>query len=102
MDKQKQKKLEKNGYQVGSAYDFLNLTNEEKDYIELKLALSREIVIRRQKSKLTQTELALKLKSSQSRIAKMEKGDPSVSIDLLIKSLLAMGISKKSISKVIA
>ena len=42
------------------------------------------------------------LKSSQSRVAKMEKGDPTVSVDLLVKSLIAMGANKESIAKAIA
>ncbi|MFC1515982.1 helix-turn-helix domain-containing protein [Thermodesulfobacteriota bacterium] len=65
------------------------------EYIELKLALSQALIERRKQRKLTQVQLAKRLKSSQSRIAKMEKGDPSVSIDLLIKSLLTMGATKK-------
>ena len=47
-------------------------------------------------------KLAKMLKSSQSRVAKMEKEDPSVSIDLLVKSLLAMGANKKRIAKTVA
>jgi transcriptional regulator with XRE-family HTH domain len=49
--------------------------------------------------KLTQAELARILNSSQSRVAKMEAGDPTVSIDLLIKSLLALGVSKKELGR---
>ena len=71
-------------------------------YIELKLALSDALTKRRKKSNLTQAQLAKLLKSSQSRVAKMEKGDPSVSVDLLVKSLLAMGANKESIAKAIA
>jgi hypothetical protein len=40
--------------------------------------------------------------SSQSRIAKMEAGDPSVSIDLIMKSLLALGASPKDVAKAIS
>ena len=82
--------------------DFLGLTKEESEYIELKLALSHALAERRKQSKLTQAQLAKMLKSSQSRVAKMEKGDPSVSVDLLVKSLLAMGANKESIAKAIA
>jgi transcriptional regulator with XRE-family HTH domain len=73
-----------------------------QEYIELKLALSDALAKRRKKSNLTQAQLAKLLKSSQSRVAKMEKGDPTVSVDLLVKSLLAMGADKKSIAKAIA
>ncbi len=102
MDKKKKKKLESKGYKVGSAEEFLGLSKEESEYIELKLALSQALAKRRKQKKLTQAQLAKVLKSSQSRVAKIEKGDPSVSVDLLVKSLLAMGANKKSIAKAIA
>jgi len=102
MDKRKKKRLESKGYKVGTVEQFLDLTTEESEYIELKLALSEALVKRRKSSKLTQVQLAKILKSSQSRVAKMEKGDPSVSLDLLVKSLLAMGAKKASIAKAIA
>ena len=95
----KRKKIEKKGWKVGSVAELLNLSPEEVDYIEMKLALSRALRKQRAKSKLTQVELAKKLKSSQSRVAKMEAGDPSVSIDLLVRSLLALGASPKAVAK---
>ena len=49
----------------------------------------------------TQAQFAKMLKSSQSRVAKMEKGDPTVSVDLLVKSLLALGADKKCIARAI-
>lgn len=101
MNKRKKKNLETKGYKVGSVEAFLGLSTEESEYIELKLALSEALAKQRKKSNLTQTQLAKMLKSSQSRVAKMEKGDPSVSVDLLIKSLLAMGADKESIAKAI-
>ena len=102
MDKRKRKVLKSKGYKVGSVDEFLGLSKKESDFIELKLALSEALSERRKKSNLTQTQLAKMLKSSQSRVAKMEKGDPTVSIDLLVKSLLAMGATKESIAKTIA
>ena len=102
MDKRKKKLLESKGYKVGTVDLFLGLSTEESEYIELKLALSEALAKRRKSSKLTQSQLAKMLKSSQSRVAKMEKGDPSVSVDLLVKSLLAMGADKESIAKAIA
>ena len=102
MNKKKKKNLESKGYKVGSTEEFLGLSMEESEYIELKLALSQALAKRRKQKKMTQAQLAKVLKSSQSRIAKIEKGDPSVSVDLLVKSLLAMGANKKSIAKAIA
>ena len=101
MDKKKKRVLESKGYRVGSAEDFLGLSKEESEYIELKLALSQALSEQRKQKKLTQIQLAKILNSSQSRVAKMEKGDPSVSLDLLIKSLLAVGATKKNIAEAI-
>jgi len=101
MDTKKKKILESKGYKVGTVEEFLGLSSEESEYIELKLALSEALKKRRKKSKLTRTQLAKMLKSSQSRVAKMEKGDPTVSVDLHIKSL-PMGADKKSIARAIA
>ncbi len=102
MDKKKKKALEARGYKVDSVNRFLGLSKEESEYIELKLALSQALAEQRKRSNLTQDQLAKMLRSSQSRIAKIEKGDPSVSLDLLVKSLLAMGATKKNIAQMIA
>jgi len=98
----RRKKLEAKGWKVGSVEDFLDLTPEEMAYIELKLSLSNSLKERRAKKKLSQVEVAKIFKTSQSRVAKMEAGDPSVSIDLLVKSLLALGASPKEVAKAIA
>ena len=98
----KRKKLEKSGWKVSSVNEFLNLNPDESAYIEVKLALSESLKAQRLKEKLSQVELAKKVKSSQSRIAKMEAGDPSVTIDLLMKSLLALGVSRKDLAKTIS
>ncbi len=102
MDLKKRKKLENEGWQVGSAKDFLGLSDQESTYIELKLMLGQNLKKRRLQKKLTQVELAKLLKSNQSRVAKMESGDPSVSIDLLVKSLLALGTTKKDIAGILS
>ncbi|MDJ0939957.1 MAG: helix-turn-helix transcriptional regulator [Woeseiaceae bacterium] len=102
MDSRKKARLTKAGWTTGSTADFLNLSDEESAYIEMKLALSRKLRERRMANKLTQAELADALASSQSRVAKMEAGDPTVSIDLLIKSLLVLGVSKKELARTIS
>ena len=101
MRKTKRAELKKRGWKLGSAEDFLKLTPEEAMYVELKLRLSESLRKRRQGRKLSQTALARLIKSSQSRVAKMETGDPSVSLDLLIRSLLALGASEKDLAKTI-
>lgn len=98
----KQEKLEASGWKVGNVDEFLGLTPEESAYIEMKLALSQTLRQRRLKNNLSQIELAKLVHSSQSRIAKMEAGDPSVSIDLIMKSLLALGASANDVAKAIS
>ena len=101
MKKQKKRQLEAAGWKVGSAAEFLGLTREEAALVEMKLALSRYLRERRRKKKLTQAEVAEMIASSQSRVAKMEAADPEVSLDLLVRSLLALGVSRKELAKVI-
>ncbi len=102
MRKAKKVALKKKGWKLGSAEDFLGLSDQELAYIELKLALSHKLKSSRADRKLTQAELAAVIKSSQSRVAKMEAGDSSVSIDLLVKSLLAVGVSKRELGRAIS
>lgn len=102
MRKEKREILEKKGWKVGSADEFLGLTREESAYIDLKLNLSQNLRTLRQKQHLTQNELAKLIRSSQSRVAKMEVGDPSVSLDLIIRSLIALGASNQELAKVIS
>lgn len=102
VNKAKQARLERKGWKFGAADEFLGLSVEEIAYIELKLALSDKLKAKRVSKRLTQSELARIMNSSQSRVAKMEAGDPAVSIDLLIKSLLALGVSKKELGRSIS
>jgi len=102
MKKDKRARLERAGWKVGTVRDLLGLSRAEEALVELKLILSRGLRERRTRRRLTQAQLARLLKSSQSRVAKMEAGDPSVSIDLLIRSLLAMGTTQRELAQVIA
>jgi len=95
MKADKQKKLEKAGWRTGSVADFLGLTPAEEAYIEMKLTLARELAEARRSQRLTQERMAAMLKTSQPRVAMMEKGDPSVSLDLLVRALLALGITPR-------
>lgn len=101
MDKAKRKRLEAKGWKVGTATEFLDLPVEEARYIELKLALSDHLKRRRERKHLTQIQFAKMISSSQSRVAKMEAGDPSVSLDLLVRSLFTLGASERDLAKVI-
>ena len=99
MNKSKKLALEQNGWKVGSASEFLGLSSEEESYIELKLALSQFLQEKRKTRRLTQTQMATLIQSSQSRVAKMEKGEDSVSIDLILRSLIALGTEIQEIGK---
>ena len=99
MNIEKKKRLERSGWKAGGAADFLKLNAEEASFIELKLALAAGVKELREKQGLAQTALATRLGSSQSRVAKMEAADRSVSLDLLVRSLLSMGASLSEIAK---
>lgn len=102
MRKAKRERLGRAGWRVGSPAEFLDLTPEEASFVELKLALAAYLSEFRGRQRWTQTEVARRLGSSQSRVAKMEAADPSVSVDLLVRSLLALGASRKEVGRVIA
>jgi hypothetical protein len=97
---QTMKKL-KNGWVEGSAKEFLGLSDADVEFIELRLALSRLLREVRQKLRLTQVEVAARLDTSQSRLAKMEKADPTVSSDLLLRSLFRLGVTRKELADAI-
>ncbi|MCL4309379.1 MAG: helix-turn-helix transcriptional regulator [Actinomycetota bacterium] len=102
MDKNKRKALEAKGWKIGSTQDFLELSDEEMAYVDTKLELAQSLKERRQGKHFTQAKLAKMLKSSQSRVAKMEAGDPSVSIDLLVRALFVLGASRMDLAKTLA
>jgi ribosome-binding protein aMBF1 (putative translation factor) len=95
----KRRRLEAKGWKLGDAQEFLDLSDEEMALIEMKLALGRDLKERRQRKRLSQAEFARRISSSQSRVAKMEAGDATVSMDLLIRSLLALGVSRKDVAR---
>jgi predicted XRE-type DNA-binding protein len=97
MKAEKKKRLEAAGWKMGTVSEFLGLTDEEAALIELKLDLARAVKAERMRRKMTQEELGGILGSSQSRVAKMEGGDPSVSIDLLVRALLRLGVNRRDL-----
>lgn len=101
MKERKKKMLKKAGWKVGSASDFLGLSDEETAFIELKLLLAQSVREHRERKGLTQGELAELMGSSQSRVAKMEAAEADVSIDLLVRALLALGMSRQQLGRLI-
>ena len=97
----KRKKLEAAGWTVGDTKDFLALCPNEAEFVEIKLALARRLRALREQLHWTEAELAKHVGSSQSRVAKMEAADPTVSVDLLVRSLLAAGADRRDLGRVV-
>ena len=95
----KVERLQAAGWKVGNAEDFLQLSEEEAQLVALKLSLINAVKKSRLKRNLSQIELAQRMKSSQSRIAKIKAGDPSVSLDLIVRALIASGAKARDIQE---
>lgn len=102
MRRAKRERLEKRGWRIGTVEDFLGLSPAEAAYVDLRLRLSETLRSKRRSRRLSQTQVARLLNSSQSRVAKMEGGDPSVSLDLLVRSLLTLGASRRDLGRAIS
>jgi predicted XRE-type DNA-binding protein len=102
METAKRQRLEAAGWKAGTVAEFLGLSPEEEAIIEIRLSLSKSLKKIRQQEQLSQQKLAENINSSQSRVAKMEASDSSVSIDLLIKSLLSLGATREDIAMAIS
>ena len=102
MEKTKKNKLEANGWTVGDIDGFLGLDEAEMAIVEMKVALAKALVEKRKRSNVTQVNMAKIIGSSPSRVAKIEKADSSVSLELMIKSFLSLGATKKDIVRVFA
>ncbi len=102
MRREKRARLERKGWRLGGTREFLALSAEEEEYVELRLRLADSLRSRRQRMKLSQAAVAARLGSSQSRVAKMEADDPSVSVDLLVRSLFALGATNRDLARTIS
>jgi len=102
MDSTTKQKLTAAGWVVGDTEQFLGLSDAESEFIHLKLALARKLKDRRLAGRLSQTQVANIVGSSQSRVAKMEASDPSVSADLLIQTLLRLGVSREEVAQAVS
>ena len=102
MDKAKQDGLAGAGWRSGDAADFLELSAEEAAFVELKLALADYLRELRTRNSWTQSQVARRLGSSQSRVAKMEAADMTVSTDLLLRSLFRLGASRQAVARLLS
>ena len=101
MRNDKRRRLERAGWAVGDAGDFLGLSADERRFVDVKLALADGLRRRREQLGLTQTQVAERFGSSQSRVAKMEAAHRTVSTDLLLKSLFRLGASPKDVARLL-
>jgi len=99
MNSTRLKRLKAAGWKVGTTKDFLGLSDQEAALVEVKLSLIEALKKSRQKRRLSQIDLAQRMGSSQSRIAKIEAGDSSVSLDLIVRALIAAGTTQQDIRK---
>lgn len=95
----KLRKLEAEGWSVGSASEFLGLSVDEARLLRMRLGLVGAVRTARERSRLSQVELAERMGSSQSRVAKIESGDASVSFDLMLRALIAAGATDIDIAR---
>lgn len=102
MRSEKRRKLEAAGWRIGDAREFLGLSASEDEFVTIKLNLARRLRELREEKHWTQAEFAEKVGSSQSRVAKMEAADASVSVDLLVRSLLAAGADRRELGRIVA
>lgn len=102
MNEAKRRKLEAKGWRLGDAREFLGLSAAEAAFIEFKLKLAQSLRAKRIKRRMGQFQVAKMIHSSQSRVAKMEAADPSVSLDLLVRSHLALGTSSPELGRILA
>jgi len=98
----KARRLKAAGWNVGSTKEFLRLNDQEAALVEVKLCLMDALRQARRKRGISQIDLAKRMGSSQSRIAKIEAGDPSVSLDLILRALVASGASRREIQETLA
>ena len=102
MNKRRKSRLARAGWRIGGAAEFLGLSDAEMAMLDVRFALSDAVRVARLKRRVTQVSLAKKLESSQSRVAKMEAGDPTVSLDLLMRALFVLGLTSAQIGRTIA
>lgn len=96
------RKLEAAGFKVGSADEYLGLSTEESALVSLRLSVAAAVRRRRLQSNCSQAELARRIGSSQSRIAKLEAAEPDVSLDLLFRAFFATGANRRDLTKILA
>lgn len=101
MDASKRKVLKAAGWRIGDAADFLEMSAEERQLLDARVEVALAIRRQREARHLSQKELGSRLKTSQPRIAKIERAASDVSLDQLVRAFTAAGgkMVVKSVTK---
>src|SRR4051812_32443074 len=91
MDAAKRRGLENAGWKVGDAADLLGMSGEERQLLEARVSIAMAIRRQRRAAHLSQKELGARLKTSQPRVAKIERAAADVSLDQLFRAYAAAG-----------
>ena len=91
MQSSKRKAIEAAGWKVGDAADFLGMDDEERQLLDARVALARAVRQQRELVHLSQKELGERMKTSQPRVAKIERAATDVSLDQLVRAFTAAG-----------
>jgi plasmid maintenance system antidote protein VapI len=102
MEKMKRERLLADGWKVSTAAEFLGLSPEEESLVEARIALTRRIRSVREEKGMTQVQVARLIGSSQSRVAKMEAADRTVSIDMMMRTLFRLGQTPLQVGRALA
>src|SRR3990172_1448722 len=91
MDAKKRKALEAAGWRFGDAADFLEMTDQERQLLDARVELALAVRRQRQANKLSQQQLAHRIKTSQPRVVKIERAASDVSLDQMLRAFTAAG-----------
>src|SRR5438552_3112701 len=91
MQPEKRKALEAAGWKFGDAADFLVMTNEERQMLDLRVDAALAVRRQREAMQLSQQELARRIHTSQPRIVKIEKAAKDVTLDQILRAYTAAG-----------
>ena len=91
MDARKRKSLEAAGWKFGDAADFLGMTDEERRLLDARMEMAIAVRRLREAKSLSQKQLAERLKTTQPRIARIERAAANVSFDQIFKAFTAVG-----------
>ncbi len=91
MNSKKRKALKAAGWKIGDAADFLGMSDQERQLLDARVEVALAVRRQRESHKLSQQQLASRIKTSQPRIVKIERAAADVSLDQLLRTFAAAG-----------